>query len=255
MKKVKRIMAVIMLFAMIMTMASGCGSEPAVQGNTETENQEENKPDDEEKTDEPVAMGRYVEQVTDLSEQIGGYKNKIYKLSDGQIIISDEYQDFIVSKDNGATWETYQQDWFSKLLEDKTYIHDIQVGMDGTVYVVVETENDSEAENAEDALITEENYVSEVSNRLLIVKPDGTKQYVETPVEGKWIYSVWVSENGRVFITMFGEPIYEVKEDGSCEPFLTVDQIPTEAAGMIYFFAQKRKEFSILQGKKGCIGM
>ena len=151
MKKVKRIMAVIMLFAMIMTMASGCGSEPTVQGNTETENQEENKPDDEEKTDEPVAMGRYVEQVTDLSEQIGGYKNKIYKLSDGQIIISDEYQDFIVSKDNGATWETYQQDWFSKLLEDKTYIHDIQVGMDGTVYVVVETENDSEAENAEDA--------------------------------------------------------------------------------------------------------
>ncbi len=226
MKKVKRIMAVIMLFAMIMTMASGCGSEPTVQENTETENQEENKPDDEEKTDEPVAMGRYVEQVTDLSEQIGGYKNKIYKLSDGQIIISDEYQDFIVSKDNGATWETYQQDWFSKLLEDKTYIHDIQVGMDGTVYVVVETENDSEAENAEDALITEENYVSEVSNRLLIVKPDGTKQYVETPVEGKWIYSVWVSENGRVFITMFGEPIYEVKEDGSCEPFLTVDQIP-----------------------------
>ena len=68
MKKVKRIMAVIMLFAMIMTMASGCGSEPTVQENTETENQEENKPDDEEKTDEPVAMGRYVEQVTDLSE-------------------------------------------------------------------------------------------------------------------------------------------------------------------------------------------
>ena len=40
MKKVKRIMAVIMLFAMIMTMASGCGSEPTVQVNTVTENQE-----------------------------------------------------------------------------------------------------------------------------------------------------------------------------------------------------------------------
>lgn len=247
MKKVKKIMAVIMLFAMIMTMVSGCGSKPETQGNTGTENQGGNKSNSEEETDEPIAMGRYVEQVTDLSEQIGGYKNKIYKLLDGQIMISDEYRDFIVSKDNGASWEAYQQDWFTKLLEDETYIYDIQVGVDGTVYVVVDKEDTGEtgdkpeeentdktedaleeesAEETEDDLKTEENYVPEINNRLLIVKPDGTQQFVETPVESKWIYGVWVSENGRVFITMFGEPIYEVKEDGSCEPFLTVDQIP-----------------------------
>ena len=228
MKKVKRITAIIMLFAMIMAMVSGCGSKPAAQGNVASENQEGNSTDDkkEEETNEPVAMGRYVEQVTDLSEQIGGYQNKIFKLADGQIIITDEYRDFIVSKDNGATWETYQQDWFSKLLEDETYIHDIQIGMDGTVYVVVEVEDSLEDENADEkegALETEENYVPDVRNRLLIVKPDGTEQFVETPVEGNFIRGVWVSENGRVFITMYGEPVYEVKEDGSCEAFLTVN--------------------------------
>lgn len=228
MKKVKRITAIIMLFAMIMVTISGCGSKPAAQGNVAAENQEGNSTDDkkEEGTNEPVAMGRYVEQVTDLSEQIGGYQNKIFKLADGQIIITDEYREFIVSKDNGATWETYQQDWFSKLLEDETYIHDIQIGMDGTVYVVVEVEDSLEDENADEeegTLETEENYVPEIHNRLLIVKPDGTEQFVETPVEGNFIRGVWVSENGRVFITMYGEPVYEVKEDGSCEAFLTVN--------------------------------
>ena len=39
MKKVKRITAIIMLFAMIMAMVSGCGSKPAAQGNVASENQ------------------------------------------------------------------------------------------------------------------------------------------------------------------------------------------------------------------------
>lgn len=229
MKRVKKIAAAVMLFTMVTTMIFGCGSKPAAQGNAAVENQEENKTDDKRKedTDEPVAMGRYVEQVTDLSGQIGGYKNKIFKMPDGRIIISDEYQDFIVSEDNGTTWETYQQDWFSKLLEDKTYIHDIQVGMDETVYAVVDVEDSSEEENTDEAegnLKTEENYVPDIRNRLLIVKPDGTQQFVEAPAEDGYIRGVWVSETGRVFITMYGEPVYEVKEDGSCEAFLTINQ-------------------------------
>ena len=46
MKKVKRITAIIMLFAMIMVTISGCGSKPAAQGNVAAENQEGNSTDD-----------------------------------------------------------------------------------------------------------------------------------------------------------------------------------------------------------------
>ena len=235
MKNVKRMISFIMLFAMLMAMVSGCGSKPVEGENIAAENQEGNKSGngDLEGSNENIAMGRYVEEVTDLSDQISGYKNKIVKMSDGRIVITDEYRDFIVSNDNGATWEAYQQDWFTELRENGPYIYDMRMGVDGTVCVVLDKnadegnmtdEGQSEEDDDTDLQIGSE--IPELFTRLLIVRSDGTQQYVETPVENKYIDDVWISENGRIFITMYGEPIYEVKEDGSCEKFLSVGRIP-----------------------------
>ena len=70
-------------------------------------------------------MGRYVEETIDLSDKISGYNSRIFKLEDGRLIISDKYGEFLVSEDNGATWNPYQQEWLTELLNNETYILDI----------------------------------------------------------------------------------------------------------------------------------
>lgn len=233
MKNGKRMLSFIMLFVMLMATVSGCGSNPAEGENIAAEGQEKDQSGskDSEGSDENIAMGRYVEEVTDLSDQISGYKNKMIRLTDGRIVISDEYRDFIVSNDNGATWETYQQDWFTQLRENGPFIYDLRMGVDGTVCVVLdkdegdETDEDQDGESS-DADSETGSEIPEVYTKLLIVRPDGTQQQVESPAEDQYIYDIWISENGRIFLTMYGEPIYEVKEDGSCEKFLSVGRIP-----------------------------
>lgn len=230
-KKMKKWTAVLMLFVIVSMMISGCRSTTKSVNNTE-ESQDSNNAGSESKesTNENVAMGRYVEETTDLSDKISGYNNRLYKLSDGQLIITDKYGNFIKSRDNGVTWESYQQEWLSELLEDETYIFSLAVGLDGTVYVVheidknealkedVSLQEDSQEEDAES-----EGDPFTLYSRLMIIKPDGSQQIVESPVEDKYINDVWVSNEGRVFITLYGEPIYEVLEDGSCEKFLNIE--------------------------------
>ncbi len=219
-KKMKKYAAILLLFVMVSMMISGCVSTTKSVNNTE-DGQDSNSTGSKsgEDTNEKVAMGRYVEETTDLSDRIEGYNSRLYKLSDGQLIITDKYGDFIKSEDNGVTWESYQQEWLSELLEDGAYILSLAVGSDGTVYVVHDIDKgDPEEEGAE----TEDDPFT-LYSRLMIIKPDGSRQLVESPVEDKFINDVWVSEEGRVFITLFGEPIYEVLEDGSCEKFLNIE--------------------------------
>ncbi len=230
-KKIRKWMAFLMLFFMVSMMVSGCVSMKESENNA-TEGQTANSADsvNPEGSDENIAMGRYVEETTDLSDKISGYNSRIYKLSDGKLIITDEYGDFIKSEDNGVTWESYQQEWLTQLLENETYILSLALGSDGTVYVVHAIDK-NEALQEEDALnedIQEEDTEEEgdpfsLYSKLMIVKPDGTKQFVETPVKDKYIKDVWVSDEGRAFITLYDEPIYEVLEDGTCEKFLDIE--------------------------------
>lgn len=214
----EKIISIMLLFAIMAAMISGCGSRQVIVEGTENTEGNLNAGNTgggvSKDSDENVAMGRYVEETTDLSDKITGYNSTIFKLSDGTLVITDIYGDTIVSKDNGVTWEVDKQEWRTKLLIDETYIFDMKVGSDGTVYVVysVDDEETSEEENA-----------LEIHTRLMIVKPDGTQQFVETPVDGSYMNNVWISDNGRVFITILSESIYEVKEDGTCEKFLAID--------------------------------
>lgn len=210
-KKFKKLIAVLLLFAMMAAVLSGCGK--TTKTGEETQNQETGAADAAENPDENVAMGRYVEETTDLSNEISGYNSRLFKLEDGRLIITDKYGEFLVSEDNGVSWNHYQQDWQTEFLNNETYILSLNVGSDGTVYVVYEIKKEGESGD---------NPFTLYSN-LMIVKPDGTRQIVESPVEEGFINDVWVSDEGRIFITIYNNPIYEVKEDGSCEPFLSFE--------------------------------
>ncbi len=55
------------------------------------------------------AMGRYVEETTDLSDKISGRGNSLYRLSDGKLLISDRNGEFIKTEDNGKLDDGYER--------------------------------------------------------------------------------------------------------------------------------------------------
>ena len=59
----------------------------------------------------------------------------------------------------------------------------------------------------------------------MIIRPDGSRSVVEFSLgeADDSVYHVWISDTGRVFATTYGPSVYEIKEDGSSEIFLTLD--------------------------------
>lgn len=207
-RRLKKQVAIAMLFVLIAVMISGCVNTKKSENSTAKDQTAGSAAgESEEDSKGSTAMGRYVEETVDLSDKISGYHNRLFQLPNGQLIITDAYSDFMKSEDHGVTWESYEQEWLSELSEDGTYILGMAVGSDGTVYVVHEID-------------TEEEDPFTLYSRLMIIKPDGSRQLVESPVQDKYISDVWVSDTDRVFIALYGEPVYEVLEDGSCEKFL-----------------------------------
>jgi len=236
-KKTGKAVATIVLFSMIFTLLGGCGQNAVENGNTTSavNSMENTSSMDAERTEEDhtggsgqetgpqtagnQAMGRYVEEVTDLSERISGYQNKLFRLSDGSLIISNGNKPFLVSKDNGETWEEERREWLDRLEAEDSYIVDMAVGADSTTAVILGE--------------TDEN--GEYRQSLFIVRPDGTEIPIETQSMGEDASpgSVGVTDDGRVFVGIqASDDLYEVKEDGSCELYLTV---PGGRPGLIRF--------------------
>lgn len=180
-----------------------------------------------------TGMGRYVENVTDLSEYC--YRpDGIEKLSDGKLIIADHYMKQIISEDNGLTWNPEEADWFSALQAKDAYIMDITIGADGTAGVIYDVSSSSEEKRDLEDEITDENAAEGDAGEFrlnpvcMIVKPDGTQveaQFSLTEDE-KYPWGIWIAGSGRIFVTTLGKTIYEVKEDGRSEKFLTVEGRP-----------------------------
>lgn len=237
-KKCKKLMAMIMVFALASALFIGCGSN---SGNAEIKNEADtemqNNSDEGEKKNsnsiqEPeqnTAMGRYVESTMDLSEYCSSPLG-INKLADGTLIISDRAKNRIISKDNGNTWERESAGWFTEMIK-KINIRKISYGADGTIGVIYYANTEDQRENTVDEE-ENDNDTSENDGDFrtegFIVKPDGTKVPFEISLteDDSWISDIWVSDSGRVFVTTLGENIYEVKQDGSSEKFLTVNGRP-----------------------------
>ena len=151
----KKIVSLILLFAMLATMLSGCTKTTESSNNTDNPDAaaqtasagtNAGSQDNQAASDEPVAMGRYVEKVIDMSDRINGLVgNGIFRLNDGTLIITEgSHYPFWISKDNGETWEEDDWAWHKKMIDDETYISENAIGGDETVAVLygVSDEND-----------------------------------------------------------------------------------------------------------------
>ncbi len=211
--KTRRMSALLLAMIMLFTCLTGCGKTNAgdsaggINGATDaggvlSENAGESGSYSQH-ADGASGMGRYMEEVTDLSDRITGYGNKIYKLSDGRLVISDNYKPFLISEDNGATWE-----------EDESLASKMAVGTDNTVVIIYDDGFYYEKEDK---------YIAKPS--MLVTRSDGTENLYDVPhtKDGKYPHNIGIADNGRIFFSVLrSSDIYEIKEDGSCEYFMTV---------------------------------
>ncbi|MCM1253007.1 MAG: ABC transporter substrate-binding protein [Clostridium sp.] len=243
--KVKRIAAMAAVFLLLLSSITGCGSAGdgggsqsggGGSGGTSSE-----------------AMGRYVEEISDLSAKISGDGNRLYRLANGNLVISDIWSNFMKTGDNGAIWMTDSRRWRTKMMEDGVYIMNIAIGADNTVAIIYQADEENAdnakvsdgkesaedvgtsdgGESAEDVDTGESaeaaDSVEEIAlnPQLLIIKPDNTEIPVEVALteDDAYLDEVYIADSGRIFVTTRGTSnIYEVKEDGSSELFLMVEE-------------------------------
>ena len=216
--------ALLLTLIMLFTCLTGCGKTNS-DSNTGSVNGTEGMLSengggsgaDSQQIDVNSAMGRYMEEVVDFSDdRISWFANRLHRLSDGRIVISDNYRPFLISDDNGKTWKEDGREWHTRMLGEASYALEIDVGEDNTVAVIY-----NEASSDEDG----DPYEYTFTPRLLVIRPDGTENLIDIPVSGedKYPHKVGIAENGRIFVSISGSSeIYEVKEDGSCDYFMTV---------------------------------
>lgn len=195
-----------------MLMITGCGKD-----NADIPGKADNTGNIEETADESNAMGRYVEETIDISDQVS-YGCRLFQLENGSLVITDAEKDFICSADGGMTWEPDKRGWKTTMKATQTYIHSYAVGADNTVGVIYEGKESEEE-------VEETDIFFNTNPELMIIKPDGTQIIADTSsIEDREdIRAVWISDEGRVFVTTYGTAVYEIKEDGSSETFLTLD--------------------------------
>ncbi|MBD5453837.1 MAG: extracellular solute-binding protein [Lachnospiraceae bacterium] len=221
MKKAKRGLAILLLFAVMLTSLTGCGNDITSPDNNTGQNttDKNGNTNDAESSSGSIAMGRYVEKTIDVSG-ISGYGSSLYTLEDGSLIISDVENSFLMTEDSGESWKTVETEWKWELQEENE-IRSFAVGKDNTVGVIYNTMlQDPSAED----------YNPFVENlEVIIVKPDGTQIPVQMNLSGEdeYLYRILISDSGRIFVSTYGtiSNIYEIKEDGSSEIFLELESM------------------------------
>ena len=169
------------------------------------------------------AMGRYVEEASDLSGKVSGDGNRLYRLANGNLVISDTWTNFLKTGDDGKIWMTDSRRWRTKMMEDGVYVMNIAIGMDNTVGLIYQ----ADAESTENDEKEDEGPQIVLNPQLLIIKPDNTEIPVDIALteDDAYLDDVYIAESGRIFVTTRGtSKIYEVKEDGSSDLFLMVEE-------------------------------
>ena len=216
-KAIKRFIC--LLLSAIILMAAGCGNTDQSKGNPSLEGPEGSENDNNSLN---TVMGRYVEEEIDLSENLENIKG-MQKYSDGKVRIIDSFSGVWESEDNGASWESANDQWLEEKLEH-AYIMDMQMRADGTLGIIYDDyEEDSSAEEEQ-----ESESVFDLSPECALVRADGAVIPVSLDLTEEEVYAnrIWMSDGGRIFVTTLGNIIYEVKEDGSSEAFLTTEGRP-----------------------------
>lgn len=217
-KGLKKTVSLLLAASMVFSMA-GCGGDGGQsteagignKDNTGTSTDQENQgPDGNADHDGTSAMGRYVEEHIDLSDQISSQSLDLSRREDGSLVILSNSSMF-VSKDQGTTWNEETPDWLTAILQEGTYICSMTMGPDGTV-----------------AMLWGESVGDDWMQYLKLILPDGTQVPVETELteeEGYFRQAV-VREDGSIFAST-NRGVHEVQRDGSSKAILSLDYNPS----------------------------
>lgn len=217
----KKMIASALAFMMTAALLAGCGNHETAAGDKPDGQREDRETDNvsgqTSSQADGTAMGRYLEEVTDMSESLSGYRNGIYRLSDGRLVLTDPEKHMQVSKDDGLTWEQDRQDWLAVILRDEGFVSEYNVGAEGSVGVVYMKQSPADGGEADSA---DSQYAA------LVVRPDGTRIEIRMPEQDIYPSHIWIKEDGRIFLGTDGFDLYEVADDGSCKLYLTLDNSP-----------------------------
>lgn len=212
----KRILSILLTAAMIFSLA-GCGGDGGTAGlagadsanaGSGADSQQDTQNKDLASADGQTAMGRYVEEEIDLSDN---FKNMarlcgMTLKGDGSIAVIAAGSGILVSKDQGVTWSDETPSWMSTMIQDG-YINHIAMSPDGTIAVVYADGYD------------EEGMLKYLAKFVL---PDGSEVPIDLNLTkaDNYIVQIISTDDGRFFADTC-DSIYEVYPDGSGEKVLT----------------------------------
>lgn len=213
---VKKLISILLAVCVVFTTA-GCGGEADGQktdGGSTTEPMTESgtKGSEGATGDEPVAMGRYVEEETDLTEFSDSPMDLCVR-QDGKLVIMDRSVGMIVSEDQGNTWNIETPDWLADFMKDGMWISGMCMAPDGTVAVSY-YEGDSNAE--------------EPAWYMVLILPDGTRVPVEADMseDERYFRQAVMGDDNRIYAST-ERGVYEVQRDGSKEKILELETTPS----------------------------
>ncbi len=212
-KRMARAAACLLAAALTAGTLAGCGSSGSGTGSITDSGKETGE------EGQDNAMGRYVEKDVELgANSLTDWNSRLFHQEDGSLLLADNSGFVLRSTDNGASWVKEDLAWLARMKEEDKYILTMAIGPDGTAAVVWTEPEEGSGDSGDGVQL-------KMDMQLTLVKPDGTEIPVEVKLEPEdmWLNGVYISDTGRIFATAAGASLYEVKEDGSCETFLTVD--------------------------------
>ncbi len=215
-KRVARAVAAYLLTAALAVgTLTGCGGSVGENGTEGTTNSGQ-EPGAEEQNN---AMGRYVEKDVELNgSALTDWNSRLFRQKDGSLLLADNSGFVLRSTDNGASWVKEDLAWLAKMKEENKYILTMAIGADGMAAVVWTEPEEGTEESGSGVQL-------KMDMQVTLIKTDGTEVPVDMKLEeGEWwINGVYISDDGEIFATAGGPNLYEVKEDGSSEKYLTID--------------------------------
>ncbi|MCX4308365.1 MAG: extracellular solute-binding protein [Acetatifactor sp.] len=226
----RRRAAALWLVGMMAVSLAGCGDKGGnTNGQTATKTGE--LPGD------GVAMGRYVETMTDVdTREIKDLK----ELSDGRFVLLENGEEGRwVSDDGGATWKPDQLPGWYDLLADY-YVYDMKAAPDGSVAILCKkygsmswhtedgTADEDEASDETDKK-SADGETGESENTICFIPAQGKPQWFDVPADEYEVpASLCLSEDGsRLFVANMDQKIYEIdRESGNAKLFLAADITP-----------------------------
>ncbi|MDE7247627.1 MAG: extracellular solute-binding protein, partial [Lachnospiraceae bacterium] len=218
MERGRKITAWLLAAVLVLGMLTGCGGSA---GTDETGQEGASGSNREmQGAEQGTAMGRYLEKDTELNgNDLTDWNSRVARMEDGSLFLTDNSGFALRSRDNGASWTEETPSWLTRMKEDNKYIRDMAVGPDGTAAVIWTVPIDQGSDEGNGVQLS-------MNMKLTVVRPDGTEIQVETRLtsDDMWINSVYISDTGRILVNAAGSTLYEVKEDGSFEKLLSVDE-------------------------------